>query len=215
MIYQKILEISKTCSYIFKDTKVGDGNFEYKAVSDEQVKILVRDAMLNNGVVGHVKTLESSYQSERWEESNKFGTKSKQQIKCSINGVYVFIDTEDNSTMEVPFFGYGIDSADKADGKALTYALKYMYLSTFIIPTGLDKDKVHSEDIETPPKKEELFKPNLSRNLPFEKDLYDLLVFLHNSNKISLENVNKWFKGWNKIIEFDSHYQTFKQKYSV
>ena len=210
MIYQKILEITKACSYLLKDMQVGSGGYGYKAVSDEQVKLLVRNAMIENGVVGHIKSLDSSYETERWQE----GQKTKQQIKCSIKGVYVFIDTEDSSTIEVPFFGYGIDSADKADGKALTYALKYMYLSTFIIPTGLDKDKVHSNETETPPKNE-LFNPDLRRNLPFEKDLYDLLVFLHNSNKISLENVNKWFKGWNKIIEFDSHYQTFKQKYSV
>ena len=53
-----------------------------------------------------------------------------------------------NDFIEVESNGSGVDTQDKAIGKAMTYAYKYMLLRTFAIPTGEDPDKISSDEID-------------------------------------------------------------------
>jgi hypothetical protein len=51
-------------------------------------------------------------------------------------------------------YGQGVDTQDKGAGKATTYALKNTLLNMFLIPTGVDTDDTHSDDLPVPQKKE-------------------------------------------------------------
>jgi hypothetical protein len=51
-----------------------------------------------------------------------------------------------NRMITIESIGSGIDSQDKATGKALTYAYKYALLRLFAIPTGEDPDRHASVD---------------------------------------------------------------------
>ena len=58
----------------------------------------------------------------------------------NIDDVSDYIEVESN--------GSGVDTQDKAVGKAMTYAYKYMLLRTFAIPTGEDPDKISSAETD-------------------------------------------------------------------
>ena len=62
----------------------------------------------------------------------------------------VTIDTEfvnvDNITQRIlvnGFVGYGIDRSDKGIGKALSYALKYLFMKLFLTDIGDDEESEH------------------------------------------------------------------------
>ena len=60
---------------------------------------------------------------------------------------YRFVNTEDPADFcETTTYGDGVDSNDKAPGKAMTYADKYALLKAYKIITGDDPDQDKSED---------------------------------------------------------------------
>ncbi len=54
---------------------------------------------------------------------------------------YEFIDGDSDEILSVPSYGEGRDSGDKAPYKALTGALKYALIQTFLIATGDDPEE--------------------------------------------------------------------------
>lgn len=192
MIYEKINKVMEDVGYLLKDKKVGSGGYAYNAVTDEQVKTKVRESMIKNKVIGHVVSMSHDINTERWVD----GSKQKQQVTVTLSGTYKFIDTEDGSSFETCFFGYGQDSADKADGKAMTYALKYMFINTFVIPSGDDKDRDHSNDIEKPPAKQQqpaTKAPNWAGHLS------NLIVKLKKQGDITDGRIAQIKKDWSTI----------------
>jgi hypothetical protein len=58
---------------------------------------------------------------------------------------YQFIDGDSDEILSVPSYGEGRDSGDKAPYKALTGALKYALIQTFLIATGDDPEEERGE----------------------------------------------------------------------
>lgn len=58
---------------------------------------------------------------------------------------FTFYDGDSDQTIIVRTRGEGMDGQDKGSNKALTAALKYALLKTFLIPTGDDPDAGHDE----------------------------------------------------------------------
>ncbi len=54
---------------------------------------------------------------------------------------YEFIDGDSDEVLSVPSYGEGRDRGDKAPYKALTGALKYALIQTFLIATGDDPEQ--------------------------------------------------------------------------
>ena len=208
------------CEYLLKDMTVGAGTkAAYKAVSDEQVRIMVRNAMIDQKVIGYITEINKEIDKTSYVDN--YG-KNKIQYTYEVKGIYTFFDIEDKSSLDVPFVGYSLDNGDKADGKALTYALKYMFMNTFAIPTGNDKDKVHSNSIETPTKDNK----NLDHNgvLPMpemktekHRELYDLLNLLVEKHKFPIKNYNAWIDSWNKFnsSNIQDHINQLTNKYKL
>ena len=69
-------------------------------------------------------------------------------------------------------YGHGIDSQDKAPGKATTYALKYALLYTFMVATGKidDADSTHSDDIPVAANQRRSSAPANTATAPFPSD---------------------------------------------
>ena len=63
---------------------------------------------------------------------------------------YEFIDGDSDEILSVPSYGEGRDGGDKAPYKALTGALKYALIQTFLIATGDDPEEERPEDQATP-----------------------------------------------------------------
>ena len=141
-------------SYLQKDDTVGTGASSYKGISDEKVKESLRNSMIVHGLYCIPINVEKQTNIERWQEPDQYSKvpgamKTKQQIFTDM--VWTFrVYHISGAYIEGTSVGHGIDSQDKAPGKAMTYAMKYFLLNLFMIPTGLDPDKIHSNQIEVP-----------------------------------------------------------------
>lgn len=141
-IFQKISEVMKAIEYLTKDDKVEFGTTKYKAISEEKVTTAVRKELVKQGIV-IIPIMQESTVTEliRTEKSvnQRADVHTKYRIQ-NIDDVNDFIEVESN--------GSGVDTQDKAVGKAMTYAYKYMLLRTFAIPTGEDPDKISSAETD-------------------------------------------------------------------
>lgn len=141
-IFQKINEVMKAIEYLTKDDKVEFGNTKYKAISEEKVTTAVRKELVKQGIV-IVPIMQESTVTEliRTDKSvnQRADVHTRYRIQ-NIDDVKDFIEVESN--------GSGVDTQDKAVGKAMTYAYKYMLLRTFAIPTGEDPDKISSAETD-------------------------------------------------------------------
>ena len=141
-IFQKISEVMKAIEYLTKDDKVEFGQTKYKAISEEKVTTAVRKELVKQGIV-IIPIMQESTVTEliRTEKSvnQRADVHTRYRIQ-NIDDVNDFIEVESN--------GSGVDTQDKAVGKAMTYAYKYMLLRTFAIPTGEDPDKISSAETD-------------------------------------------------------------------
>ncbi len=132
-LHQKIAKIMAEVQYLAKDDKVEFGKTHYKALSEEKVTAVMRQKMVENGLVVYPIAMQSSRSG---------------QIS-HVDVTYRMVNAEDPADfIEIVSCGDGADSQDKGAGKAMTYAFKYMWLRTFALPTGEDPDKVSSAELD-------------------------------------------------------------------
>lgn len=141
---------------IEKGLTVGDGKMSYKGVSDKDVKLKIGQAMEKHNLIILPVKVNPNIKIDRWEEDSNYGKKTKQTVFTEVLTTYKIIHTLTGESIDVQGYGHGVDSQDKSAGKATTYALKYVLLYTFMVPTGSidDADKTHSQDIQPPQKKQ-------------------------------------------------------------
>lgn len=149
-----VIAVMKAVKGIDKSMTVGTGTNSYKGVSDKDVKNAVGKAMEDNGLCLLPIAVDAKTQIDRWEETNQYGTKSKQSVLTEVTTKYLLLH-ESGESVELAGYGHGIDSQDKAAGKATTYALKNTLLYSFLVPTGTidDTDTEHSDSKPVPPAK--------------------------------------------------------------
>jgi hypothetical protein len=165
-----IIEVMKEVDGIDKSMTVGSGQSSYKGVPDQEVKKIVRASMIKNGLTLVPTGVEETTEVSRWEETYNGQVKQKQSVFTKVTTKYLLLHTSGES-MPVAGYGHGVDSQDKGAGKATTYALKYLLLYLFLIPTGKidDADATHSDNHEMP-KKQAPKKPELKEGTEaFEK----------------------------------------------
>lgn len=147
-IYEKLAAITAELNAVAKNLRVGEGRSAYKAVGEADV-------------LAAVKPLEAQYKvysypaSRRIVESDVITTKkvyNGQESETSkffmrVETVYRFVNIENpKEVVEVTTYGDGVDSGDKAPGKAMTYGDKYALLKAYKIITGDDPDQTASEE---------------------------------------------------------------------
>lgn len=141
-LYQRINEIRKKIDYIKKDKSVSTGGGSYKAVTHDQVTALVRDHMVEFGVVCY-PILVASLMNPKEVNAN-METAKQARYEATYDFVFVNIEApEDKLTIRIE--SHAMDNADKAPGKALSYAKKYAILKLFEIETGEDEESRYQE----------------------------------------------------------------------
>lgn len=164
-IFEKLAAITAELNAVAKNLKVGEGKSSYKAVGEADV-------------LAAVKPLEEKYKvysypcSRRIVESDVITTKKQytdqrtgavQESETSkffmrVETVYRFVNIENpDEVVEVTTYGDGVDSGDKAPGKAMTYGDKYALLKAYKIITGDDPDQIASEDAKVVKKSSRAF----------------------------------------------------------
>lgn len=140
-LLQRINEVRKSIDYIKKDKSVSTGAGSYQAVTHDQVTGMVRDHMVKHGIVSYPILVESKSLPKE-DGAKQF------RYEAIYNFVFANIDDPaDQITFTIE--AHAMDNADKAPGKALSYAKKYAVLKLFEIETGEDDEsRYQSFDLE-------------------------------------------------------------------
>lgn len=138
-IHQRILAAQADIDgYIQKDKTVRAGAGEYKAVSHDAVTAHIRDAMIKHGIVPRVTIMGAKH--ELIETTNQRGEK-RNLSRCNLWVAVDFVNADNPAdTMHADAEGLGDDYGDKGPGKAYSYAVKAVYLKTFLLETGEDEE---------------------------------------------------------------------------
>lgn len=142
-LFQRINECRKKIDYIQKDKSVSTGGGSYKAVTHDAVTAIVRTHMVDFGIVSYPVLVESVMNPPI---VNVDGTQSKQmRYEATYDFHFVNADKpEDRLTIRIQ--AHAMDNADKAPGKALSYAKKYAILKLFEIETGEDEESRYQSE---------------------------------------------------------------------
>ena len=175
---------------IEKNSSVGAGKFAYKGVKDIDVKRTLLPLMQKNGLSVLPTQIDQKCENETYQDS--YG-KMKSRVFVEVNAKYLLLHTSGES-IEISGYGHGVDTADKAAGKATTYALKYALLYTFMVPVGEidDSDATHSNDAPKPqPKAKEAPKQEIKA---IADNQVPAIVKWAKDKKLNVEGIQKYYK---------------------
>ena len=143
-IFQRVNAVRKAIGYVQKDKSVSTGAGSYKAVTHDQVTALLRAHMIEAGIVCVPNLIASQMHPK--EEGSK-------QQRYDATYSFDFVNEDDpNDRLTIKIESHAMDNADKAPGKALSYAKKYAVLKLFEIETGEDEEsRYQTEDFNVVP----------------------------------------------------------------
>ena len=136
-ILAKLHAIQKEVKKMEKD---GHNDFQnYNYLSETQITTKMKEILENNKVVfSHSSKITNVITYQNAKRATNFLT------NVIIN--YTFYDIESGEKLRGKASGQGTDSGDKGVYKAITGAIKYIFMKNFLIPTGDDPEK----DIKVP-----------------------------------------------------------------
>lgn len=142
-LHEKLFEIQKSCTYLQKNAQ----GYQYKYAAGTDVLAPIRGKMDELKVMLFPKV--TSSRAERGEAVDDKG-KVKIQFFTEVAITFVWVNIEDpKDTIEIPWYGQGVDPAEKGVGKAWTYAERYFLLKFFHIPTDNDDpDRFQQKRVE-------------------------------------------------------------------
>ena len=132
-ILSKLSKIQKEIEVMPKE---GFNDFnKYPYLMEAQVTTKIKELMDKNNVFFHPQSMEVM------DTKEYVGSKGDNQFLVTVKVSYAFYDVESGEKLEGIGFGQGADKGDKGIYKAITGAIKYIYMKTFNIPTGNDTEK--------------------------------------------------------------------------
>ena len=177
-IFQRMSNATNEIQTVAKNLNVQVSKTDtYKAVGERDILDAVKPIEFKHGIYSY-PIKRTILNNEVIESETKYGT--KKQIHYLIETVYRFVNVDDSSDfIETTSYSDGIDTGDKAMGKAMTYGDKYALMKAYKISTGEDPDQEPSTEIKevkaTPKQIQTLKKYYVGENL----------IKLLNSNKIA------------------------------
>lgn len=142
-LYEKIQAVSDAVRNVEKNIVVGTGNASYKAVSDIDVLMKVKDAEKEYRLVS-IPVRQELVKSEIVRVIGNGGYEKITYADIVKMTVRIINIDKTDEYIEVESFGRGLDAGDKGFGKASTYARKYALLNAYKIATGEDPDQTKS-----------------------------------------------------------------------
>jgi hypothetical protein len=136
-LYEKINEVRKAIDYIQKDKSVSTGGGSYKAVSHDSVTGILRQHLIVQGIIC-VPNLVASKAHDRVGDAKQF--------RYDATYSFDFVNAEKpEEKITIVIEAHAMDNADKAPGKAISYAKKYAVLKLFEIETGEDEESRYQQ----------------------------------------------------------------------
>ena len=144
-IFQRMSAITQEISTVAKNLSVDAGKSSYKAVGEADVLAAVKPIEAKHGVYSYPFKREI-IDSGEMVSTTKYG--DRKQLFMRVETVYRFVNTDKpDEYIDITTYGDGVDTQDKAPGKAMTYGDKYALLKAYKIQTGDDPDQNASEDL--------------------------------------------------------------------
>lgn len=145
-IYEKIARITAEIETVAKNLEVEiNEKKKYKAVAEGDVLRAVKPIEDKYRVCSYPAKREI-VETAVMETETKYGVKKNLFVRIKTTYRFVNVD-QPEEYIEVVGYGDGVDSQDKASGKAMTYSDKYCLLKAYKIETGDDPDAEPSGDL--------------------------------------------------------------------
>lgn len=192
-IYQRLLKITEEIKTVEKNLNVQvTSRNSYKAVSERDVLDAVKPLEVKYGVYSYAydrKIIENGELTSTRKDFQTGEVKELKQLYMRLEVVYRFVNVDNpEEFVEIKTYGDGIDSGDKAAGKAMTYADKYALLKAYKISTGEDPDQEASTELQKGIEKATEKQVQYLRQIYTGENLFNLLT----ANKINkLEDLPK------------------------
>lgn len=148
-IYQRMAAITAELQTVAKNLDIDTGRGKgYKAVSERDIIDAVKPLEAKHGVYSYPADRET-VAAEILESESEYNGKvtKKSTFYTRLRTVYRFVNVDEPTDyLETVSFSVGIDTQDKGDGKAMTYADKYALMKAYKISTGDDPDAEASKE---------------------------------------------------------------------
>ena len=148
-IFEKLARISAEIERVSKNLSIQAGKESYKAVGEADVLYAVKPLEEKYGVYSYPSKREIVDSNIFTKTSTYNGqTRETTQLFMRLKTTYRFVNIEKpEEFIEIDTYGDGVDTQDKAPGKAMTYADKYALLKAYKVTTGDDPDQTGSVDM--------------------------------------------------------------------
>lgn len=155
-IFQRMLNATTEIDRVAKNLKVDISSRQsYKAVAEADVLEAVKPIEEKYGIYSYPYSREI-IKDETITNTTTYDGKTTERISLlmRIKTVYRFVNVDNpQEFIDITTYGDGVDTQDKAPGKAMTYADKYALLKGYKIQTGDDPDAEASGELEKPQNK--------------------------------------------------------------
>lgn len=148
-IYEKLQKITEEMEVVEKELNVQvNKTSSYKAVSERNILDNVKPLENKYKVFSYPLKREVIDRDTLVKETEYNGTITRTNtIFMRIETTYRFVNVEKpDEFIDITTYGDGLDTGDKAPGKAMTYADKYALMKAYKISTGDDPDKEASPE---------------------------------------------------------------------
>ena len=143
-IFERLSLITAEIGVVEKNLKVQvNKNSSYKAVSERAVLDAVKPIEQKYRVYSYPASRQIVDRDILTKESEYQGTVTRTNtLFMRVETVYRFVNIDKpEEFIETTVYGDGLDTGDKATGKAMTYADKYALMKAYKLSTGDDPDK--------------------------------------------------------------------------
>lgn len=146
-IYQRMMAATAEIATVAKNLQVDTGKGRgYKAVSEADVLAAVKPIEAKHGIYSYPVSRQI-IESGEIVNTTQYG--ERKSLFMRVETVYRFVNTDAPAEyLDITTYGDGVDSQDKAPGKAMTYGDKYALLKAYKIQTGDDPDAEASGDLQ-------------------------------------------------------------------
>lgn len=224
-IFEKLLKITSEMKNVNKNLEVGVGKNSYKAVGEADVLKAVKELEEKYRIYSYPKA-RKIVDREILETKKMYDGRTIEgnQIFMRIETIYKFINIDKpEESIEITTYGDGVDTQDKAPGKAMTYGDKYALMKAYKIITGEDPDQNKSPDEvkyskEKNNKKEEINIIDINAKVGFGKYKEKTWIEVYNENPkyfdwlIDNAKTEEGKKTYRKILdEIEASFITMEQ----
>ena len=142
-LYKKMHAVMSETKSLERDKEVGYGRNAYKAISESNVLNEIKPLFKKHGLIIFPISVDVVDRVDTF--TTKDGESSR--LMTQVIPKWKIVDVESGESEIITSIGNGVDTQDKASGKAMTYALKVALQKTFMLFSGEDSDNDFSDDI--------------------------------------------------------------------